>query len=306
MYARELVDAGRVGVNQICRLLGISKKSYYRSRDPVAVLNERYAVLKTRIMKIIKDNPAYGYRRIKEALREVFGETINHKLLLKLLKIWGLSLKRKIRKPKRGWFHKVIDFLQMRANLLWNMMREGLIVRCFQVVVSDVTEIQYKSGKAYLCVHMDHFGKMIYGWNLSCSAGRETVLKSFEMAVQKIRKVLSFFPKGIVFHQDRGSVYTSTDYISTLLKYACRISFSRKGEPGDNAVNESFFSRLKEEWRDVFGEAGSFEELEKFVEKAIAYYNNKRYHSSIGLKTPAKFMNEQVFSLTESNKKAVS
>lgn len=306
MYARELVAAGRVGVNQICRLFGISKKSYYRSRDPVAVLNERYWGLKTKIVKVINDNPAYGYRRIKKALREGFGEVVNHKLLLKLLRLWGLSLKRKIRKPKRSWFHKVIDFLQMRANLLWSMLREGSIVRCFQVVVSDVTEIRYKSGKAYLCVHMDHFGKMVYGWHLSKSAGRQNVLMSFKMAAAKIRNILSFFPKGIVFHQDRGSVYTSTDYISTLLKYACRISFSRKGEPGDNAVNESFFSRLKEEWRDVFGEAGSFEELEKFVEKAIAYYNNKRYHSSIGLKTPAKFMKEQVFSLTEPNKKAVS
>ena len=84
------------------------------------------------------------------------------------------------------------------------------------------------------------------------------------------------------------------------------MSFSRTGEPGDNAVNESFFSRFKEEWRDAFAEARTFEELEVFVRKAIDYYNNDRYHSSIDLKSPAKFVREQVKYLTGSNALLVS
>ena len=53
--------------------------------------------------------------------------------------------------------------------------------------------------------------------------------------------------------------------------------------PGDNAVNESFFSRLKEKWEDIFYEARTFEELERFISRAIRYYNIKRYHSSLGV-----------------------
>jgi hypothetical protein len=36
----------RAGVNQICRLLGISKKTYYYSIDPARTLEQRYGRLK--------------------------------------------------------------------------------------------------------------------------------------------------------------------------------------------------------------------------------------------------------------------
>ena len=87
MFARELVSKGWVGVNQVCRLVGISKDTYYHSKDKHCTLATKYQNLRPKIKKIIKDNPAYGYPRIKKALKEQFGEVVNHKLLLKLLKL---------------------------------------------------------------------------------------------------------------------------------------------------------------------------------------------------------------------------
>ena len=88
---------GLAGVTQICRLLGISKDSYYHSRDPESSLQKRYEELKPLVEVIIGKNPAYGWRRIKAALEKEYGIVINHKLLLKLLKLWGLSLNRKVK-----------------------------------------------------------------------------------------------------------------------------------------------------------------------------------------------------------------
>ena len=93
-------------------------------------------------------------------------------------------------------------------------------------------------------------------------------------------------------HQDRGSIYTSDAYVRTVSSRGCLLSFSRRGEPGDNAVNEAFFSRLKVEWADVFYEARTFGELERLVGNAIAYYNEGRYHSSLGYRTPLAFVND--------------
>ena len=45
----------------------------------------------------------------------------------------------------------------------------------------------------------------------------------------------------MISHQDRGSVYTGADYMHTVMEEKCRLSYSRRGEPGDNAVNKSFF-----------------------------------------------------------------
>jgi len=83
-------------------------------------------------------------------------------------------------------------------------------------------------------------------------------------------------------------------FTTEVLSSEAYLSYSAKGEPGDNAVNEAFFSRLKEEWRDLFAEAETFEELKKLIKKSIAYYNEKRYHTSLNNMTPAEFTKKQL------------
>lgn len=245
------------------------------------------------IEKIIDDDPSYGYPRIKKALKDNFGEVVNHKLLLKLLKVFGLSLKRKLPKRKKGWIKKVLEFLGSRANLLRKAISKGEIDKCFKAVVSDITEIPFKAGKAYLAVHMDYFGKMVYGSSLSLNPNRKLVISSFKKAVKRLKRFGIKSMEKIIFHQNRGTQYTSADYLTTVLTAKAFLSFSKKGQPGDNAVNESFFSRLKEEWRDIFYEAENFQQLEKLVKKAIDYYNERRYHTSIDNQTPAGFTKDQ-------------
>jgi len=266
-------------------LLGISKDSYYNSKSPQEALEVKYSALRPKLSKIIEKDPGYGYPRLKKALSERYGEIVNHKLLLKLLTLWGLTLKRKIRKNKRSWIKRILDYLKSRANLL----REAVVSSCFQAVVSDITEIVYKGGRAYLCVHLDHFGKMVYGWHLQLSPDSNLVIKSFKQARAKLMRLGIRSLKKIIFHQDRGTQYTSTDYITTVLETGGYLSYSKRGEPGDNAVNEAFFSRLKEERRDELYEAKTFEELKRLIKKIIDYYHNERYHTSIGNQTPAEF-----------------
>ena len=248
---------------------------------------------------IIEKNPAYGWRRIKAALEKEHGIVINHKLLLKLLKLWGLSLNRKVRKKKKDWVRVVLDFLGKRANLLCKLMMDGILIKCFQIIVSNVTKLYYSGKKAYLAVHMDYRGKVIYGWSLQKGAGRDLVIKSLRMAVKSLKRYGIKILKRIVLHQDRGIIYTTDNYVAEALSFGFHLSYSRKGEPGDNAVNESFFSRFKEEWRDIFEEAKDFEELYRLVRKAIQYHNKKRYHSSLGYETPRSFVRRQAKLFTQ-------
>ncbi len=260
----------------------------------------KYQSLKPKIGKIIEQNSHYGYPRIKKALKDDYGIIINHKLLLKLLKIWGLELKRKVRKKKKSWLTKILAFLESRANLLKKMERKGKINASFKAIVSDITEITFKGGKAYLCVHLDYFGKMVYGWSLSQNPDSKLVINSFKKAVLRLKRfgITAKLLTKIIFHSDRGTQYTSTDYISTVLEENAFLSYSKKGEPGDNACNEAFFSRLKEEWRDIFVEAKTFEELENLIKKAIVYYNERRYHTSINNQNPLEFTKNQAKNLT--------
>lgn len=44
--------------------------------------------------------------------------------------------------------------------------------------------------------------------------------------------------KGLIVHTDRGSQYTTQRFGALLLRYGCRQSMSRKGNPYDNAIME--------------------------------------------------------------------
>ena len=50
---------------------------------------------------------------------------------------------------------------------------------------------------------------------------------------------------GVLHHSDRGSQYSSDDYLDKLRDRGFTISMSRKGDCWDNAPMESFFSTLK-------------------------------------------------------------
>jgi putative transposase len=275
-------------VNQVIELLGLSKNAYYKSEPDEDRLNKKYEALKEIIKAIITKHPAYGYRRIQKALFDEYGKTVNHKLLKKLLKLWGLSLKRKIRKQKYSVIKRMLDFLEERANLVRRLIQKGVSIVCFQVLLADVTEIKYQQGKAYLSVHMDYAGKMILGWELGKNATSDIVISSFEKAEKTLLKM------GIdigmcIMHQDKGSVNTGYDYVRCVQKRKCTLSYSRTGKPGDNAVNEAFFSRLKDEWGNILNDAKDFDELNRLLKRAIEYYNNERYHSSLGNESPVSY-----------------
>jgi hypothetical protein len=148
-------------VNQICQLLGISKKSYYHSQEPHERLAEKYQALRPVLGRLIEQHPSYGVPRLRKALTEQEGMIVNPKLLRKLLRIWGLTWQRTAGagQRKKTWVQRVIDSLGERANLVRHLQ----ITARFQVLVTDMTRLAFAGGIAYLCVHLDWYGKLVLG-----------------------------------------------------------------------------------------------------------------------------------------------
>lgn len=280
-YARSLVKNKETGVNRACSLFAVSKKTYYECREPKERFSSKYAWVKKTVRKIIKKNPKYGVLRIKAALKNQYRIVIGRDTLAKLLVIWGLDLKRTVKKSKTSFIRRILIKLSWKANLL---IREKM-TRPFQAITSDMSEINFNGGKAYLCVHKDVFGQMVYGFELSLKQDLKLVMASFSEALKKTGKQIS---RDTIWHQDQGSQYTSYKYIQEVLNIG-RISFSQKGTPTDNPGQESFFGRFKEENRMEFHECRTFEELRKKVAEKIKYYNNERIHTSIGYQSPESF-----------------
>ena len=111
----------------------------------------------------------------------------------------------------------------------------------FKKLITDITYIHVKNeGWTYLASVMDLYDRKIIGW----AYGRNITA---ELAVNAVRNACLNIPdtRGIILHSDLGSQYTSEEFEACLKKLGIRHSFSRKGNPYDNACIESFHSVLK-------------------------------------------------------------
>ncbi len=268
-------------------LCGLSKNTYYHHKHPDERFVDKYEHIKTKVKKIIVKNSAYGVKRIQQALLDKYQIAIGRDALGRLLRLWSLSLKRKLRASKKSVIKEILEAMADRVNLLIRTK----INEPFKAITSDITEIIYNGGKnkAYLAVHKDVFAQMVYGWELGETMEAKLVSASFRMAIQTIKKLAGKITDGILSHSDQGSQYTSYEYVNEVLKHKWTLSYSTPGTPTENPGQESFFGRLKDECKTEFNEAKTFAELKKLVSKKIKYYNNERLHTSIELKSPKKF-----------------
>lgn len=288
-------------INRICQLCGIAKVTFQNYKHPDDRFEAKYQQLKIKVEKIIKDNSAYGIKRIKQALLDKYQVQVGRDALARLLRLWGLQLKRKIKKNKISIIKKILISLADRSNLLIRTK----ITAPFQAITGDISEIFYDHGKkkAYLSVHKDVFGQMVYGSQLGQTMESELVRNSFNQAKSSIRKLIKQIPAKMLCHQDQGSQYTSYEFVNDVLGSNMRLSYSTPGTPTENPGQESFFGRFKDENQDEMDEIKNFKELDKFIRKRIKYYNRKRIHTSTGLKTPLNFTKSFInLSLTETKK----
>ena len=138
--------------------------------------------------------------------------------------------------------------------------------------VSDITYINTKEGWMYLCVIIDLYSRKIVGWDCSSRLSNDLVIHSFMKAYWNRKP-----SKDLIFHSDRGSQYTSNNFIKILKNLNVRQSLSRKANCLDNAVAESCFHTIKEEMGRVFESRNCAKS--KIFEYIEAFYNSFRRHS---------------------------
>lgn len=273
----------------------IKSSYYYHSRNSTLKIREKQKEekkLRQKILKIIETHPAYGYRRLIPELKKK-GVIINHKRLLTLLKTWGISLKRKIVKKTKSGIESILTYLDSRVNAVKRLPEEEL-KKVGRVVYTDFTEIVYLSGKAkvYLIPYLEHVSKKIVGYTIINHPTTKAVLIALNEAVKTLKSLEVDLTK-TYFHQDQGSVFKSYEYVGTIVKkLKALISFSRVASPEDNSEIESFFGRLKDEWKSTFYQAKTEKEIFQLISEAIFYYNSKRIHSNHKDKSPNEFLKQ--------------
>jgi len=155
----------------------------------------------------------------------------------------------------------------------------NILERQFDVVepntywCGDVTYIWTGTRWSYLAVVLDLFGRKIIGWALSNSPDSELTMQALMMAYESRGQ-----PKGVVFHSDQGTHYTSRKFRQRLWRYQITQSMSRRGNCWDNAPMERFFRSLKTEWIPTIGYKNFNEAKQEIVNYIMGYYNQIRAH----------------------------
>jgi len=156
--------------------------------------------------------------------------------------------------------------------------------KSYEKIVGDITYIRTKDkGWCYLASYMDLYNNEILSYEFGEKMEEELVLKSlFKLPLKKL--------KGSIIHTDRGSQYTAKNYRKRLAKYGIIESYSRRGNPYDNACIESFHSVLKKEL--IYPqELKSYSELKRILFEYIeGFYNTRRTQKRLGYLSPKEYL----------------
>jgi putative transposase len=271
----------RLGVEPVCRALGVSASAYYQratgERSARVVQDERLLAV-IRVTHAV-NYCAYGYRRMWKALVRA-GEHVPRCQVQRLMAEHGIQGAKRRGKPWRTTRPDPSalrspdlvkrDFTAQRPNALW---------------VTDFTYLRCWEGVLYFSFVIDVFSRMIVGWQLAANMRTTLVLDALRMA-------LGLREHGadvqLVHHSDAGSQYTADDYTQELTDQRVLASIGTVGDAYDNALAESFVDSYKTEliadrvWR-------SRAELELATVQWVAWFNHQRLHSSLGDIPPIEY-----------------
>lgn len=255
----------------------VSKSGFYKWVANRLTRKGENILLEEAIIKVhSSSNGRYGWRSILGIIKKTY-PSVGRKKVIKIMNKFQLhsSVKSKFKKTTQ-----VSKQARHCSDLVLGHFRA---YGPDELWTSDITYIKTKEGWLYLCIILDTFSRRIVGWSLQESMKKELVLTALNAAF--INR--NGFKKGIIFHSDKGSQYSSNEVKKYLLLNGFHQSMSTSCY--DNSITETFFATLKKELiyqRNLFTKQEAKCEIVAFIE---AYYNRVRVHSALGYLAPIEY-----------------
>ena len=262
-------------LNLLLSQTNMARSNFYYHQKKVKSA-DKYQVIKELIKSIYhKHKGLYGYRRITDELNNK-GMVINHKTVLRLMKLLGLKSLIRVKKYK--------SYKGEQGKIALNILaRKFKATAPNQKWATDITEFNVSGNKLYLSPIIDLFNQEIISYEL-------TERPVFNQVVMMLNKAFKKIPDNtyLILHSDQGWQYQMKRYQNQLKEKGIIQSMSRKGNCLDNAIIENFFGILKSELF-YLKKYTSIDQLKKEINQYIIYYNNDRSKSNLNKMSPIKY-----------------
>lgn len=256
-------DGFSVSISQLCRWFEVSRRTvYYKSTKAAPKVKPELA---EPIKALIEAEPSFGYRTVAGLL------DMNKNTVQRVFQLMGWQVR------KRAVGHRPrIEALPSVASVP------------DQRWATDLCRVWGgRDGWLTLALVIDCFTRQLLGWHLSRSGKATTAAAALEQALIARYGTLGQVPHSFLLRSDNGLVFTSRKYTRLVRSYGLRQEFITPHCPQQNGMVERVIRTLKEQCthRHRFE---SHQHASRVISDWIQFYNHRRPHQALGMKTPAE------------------
>jgi putative transposase len=255
-------DGYSVPMTKLCRWFEIPRRTvYYRPVKSAPKVQERFAAP---IKQLIEEDPSFGYRTVAGLLR------FNKNTVQRIFQIKGWQVR------KRAVGHRprieALPSVATTPNERW---------------ATDLCRVWAgRDGWQTLALVIDCHTRELLGWQLSRSGRATTAMSALEQALIARFGTLGRVTTPFLLRSDNGLVFTSRAYTRLVRSYGLRQEFITPHCPQQNGMIERVIRTLKEQCvhRHRFE---TQQHASRVIGEWIRFYNTRRPHQALGMKTPA-------------------
>lgn len=275
-YAFIQQNRSRYSLQSLGRVLHVSRSGYYdwlgRVPSPRTQAND---VLLGHIRTVHRQHrQAYGAKKTWLYLNAIDIPCGKHRVA-RLRKQAGIEAQRKRR------FRMTVEHHHTPKAAPDLLQRQFTAIAPNRVWVGDMTFVRTRQGWLHLVVVLDLFSRKVVGWSMGERATAALHRSALAMAIEQRNP-----EAGLIHHTDRGTVYSAPIYRELLAQTGMQPSMNGRKTAYDNAVAESFFSNLKNEWVHHHDFRTRDEAKVAIFDYIECFYNRNRIHQSLGYRTP--------------------
>jgi putative transposase len=224
--------------------------------------------LVARMLELVRERPRFGYRRIAALLRGE-GWAVNVKRVYRLWRREGLKVPRKTRK-RRGWGTSANACHVRRAehqdhvwtwDFVFDRTSSGTTLKWLSIVDEHTRE---------------------------CLALKVARSITSEDVIDTLAELFAMRGVPRCVRSDNGPAFIAQAIGQWFAKTSVTSLYVEPGSPWENGYAESFHSRLRDEFLNLY-EFTALGEARTLTAAWREDYNHRRPHSSLGYQTPAAF-----------------